>query len=312
MLNVGYLLPTREALLAGSGFDELLSLAELAESSGFDSVWIGDSILARPRFEVLTSLAAVAARTRRVTLGTAVMLPMLRQPVVLANEIANVDRIAGGRLVLGVGIGSKTDAVAREFAACGVPAGERVGRFEETIELMRRLWREPSVSHKGRYFELADVRPVLRPASTAGPPFWLAGSVETALRRVVRIADGWMPNSPTPAIFAQGRADLMRIARDVNRDPSTIHCAAYTTINVNADAARAQAELRAFIEAYYDSPLEVQVKRQGVCAGTPDTCLEWLNGFTAGGAQTLIIRFGGPDQRDQMRTFMRDVRGRLP
>src|SRR6185295_4985527 len=100
----GFLLPTREIVMNQEvpNFRQILELAERAEGLGFDSVWVGDSVLARPRFEALTTLAAIAGRTQRVQLGTAVLLPMLRHPVVLANEVANLDHIANGRLILGV------------------------------------------------------------------------------------------------------------------------------------------------------------------------------------------------------------------
>src|SRR5574341_31856 len=107
MTAFGLLLPTREAVMGTTkpDFGQILELAEQAEALGFDSVWVGDSILARPRFEPITTLAAIAARTRRVKVGTAVLLPALRQPVVLANEVANVDQVSQGRLILGLGIG---------------------------------------------------------------------------------------------------------------------------------------------------------------------------------------------------------------
>jgi alkanesulfonate monooxygenase SsuD/methylene tetrahydromethanopterin reductase-like flavin-dependent oxidoreductase (luciferase family) len=148
MTAFGFLLPTREIVMNQDvpNFREILDLAERAEHLGFDSIWVGDSVLARPRFEALTTLAAVAARTHRVRLGTAVLLPVLRQAVVLANQVANLDLIANGRLSLGVGIGGNAPAVAREFAACGVPLARRVGMFEEAITLMRRLWTEPEVT----------------------------------------------------------------------------------------------------------------------------------------------------------------------
>lgn len=311
MASIGYLLPTREVLMADSGFGELLSLAEMAETEGFDSVWVGDSILARPRFELMTTLAAVAARTKRVTLGSAVMLPALRQPVILANEIANLDHIAGGRLQLGLGMGSKTEAGAKEFTACGVPPTERVGRFEETVAIMRRLWTEPSVSFTGRYFQLDDVRPVLRPVQPSGPPLWFAGSVEPAFQRVVRMGDGWQPNSPTPEAFREASSRLSEIAREQGRDPARLHRSAYTTINVNAIAAQAHSELKAFIEGYYNSPFEVQSKRQGVCSGDAATCIDWLQRFTVAGANSIVVRFGGPDQRAQMRAFVDQVLPKL-
>src|SRR5471032_3489581 len=107
MPRLGYLLPTRECIMEGvHETAPLLALAEKAEALGFDSVWVGDSLLARPRHDPLTLLAAVAARTRKVEMGTAVLLPALRNPVVLAHQVATLDRLCEGRLILGVGIAS--------------------------------------------------------------------------------------------------------------------------------------------------------------------------------------------------------------
>ncbi len=108
MPRMGYLLPTRERTMSGEPETApLLMLAERAEKAGFDSLWVGDSLLARPRHDPLTLLAAVAARTSRVELGTSVLLPALRNPVVLAQQVSTLDRIAEGRVILGVGIGSE-------------------------------------------------------------------------------------------------------------------------------------------------------------------------------------------------------------
>ncbi|TMJ72973.1 MAG: LLM class flavin-dependent oxidoreductase, partial [Alphaproteobacteria bacterium] len=105
--RIGYLLPTREQVMQGRPeAAPLLALAERAEGLGYDSIWVGDSILARPRHEPLTLLSAVAARTRKAELGTAVLLPALRNPVVLAHGIATLDQISEGRFILGVGIAS--------------------------------------------------------------------------------------------------------------------------------------------------------------------------------------------------------------
>ena len=104
----GYLLPTREMVMSGGvpDIERFIALAERAEELGFDSIWAGDSVLARPRLEALTTLAAVASRTSRAKLGTAVLLPALRHPVVLADQVANLDVLSQGRTILGVGIGS--------------------------------------------------------------------------------------------------------------------------------------------------------------------------------------------------------------
>ena len=186
MTAFGFLLPTREIVMNQEvpNFSQILELAEHAEALGFDSAWVGDSVLARPRFEALTTLAAVAARTQRVRLGI-VVFPTLRHPVVLANEVASLDHVANGRLILGVGIGGNAPAVAREFAACGISINRRVGLFEEeSLALLRRLWTEPEVTFQGRYFQLQSVRLGLRPLQKSGVPLWVAGRVDNALRRI--------------------------------------------------------------------------------------------------------------------------------
>ncbi len=309
MPAIGYLLPTREQVMSASGpdFPQIFSLAEQAEAAGFSSVWVGDSVLARPRLEALTTLAAVAARTRRVRLGTAILLPALRQPVVLANEIANVDLIANGRLTLGLGIASKGDAITREFQACGVPHVQRIGRFEETIEIARRLWTEREVSFKGRYFELDKVVLGLKSPQKSGPPLWLAGHTENPLRRVAKMGDGWLPNPASPEIYANAGAQLDAMCKESGRDPASIHRAVYTTINVNADAGRAAEELRAFTENYYSSPYDVQKNRQSLCAGNAKTCIAWLQAYAAAGAKTIVVRLGGPDQPKHLERFTKEV-----
>jgi probable F420-dependent oxidoreductase len=305
----GLLLPTREVVMAQGAPDltKIIDLAVQAEALGFDSVWVGDSILARPRLEALTTLAAVASRTTRVKLGTAVLLSALRHPVLLANEAANVDILSHGRLILGLGIATRTPTVEREFAACGVPFGRRIGIFEEGVEIMRRLWTEPHVTFSGRHFQIQDVSLGLRPVQQGGIPLWLAGAVDNALRRVVRLGDGWFPNPSSPRAFADLCGRLRILARDMGRDPESLRRCVYTTLNVSTDVAQAEREMRAFVEGYYGMPYETLARMQGLCAGTAAACAEWLQGFIAAGAQTVVIRFGGPDQFGQLERCAKEV-----
>jgi probable F420-dependent oxidoreductase len=309
MTAFGLLLPTREIVMSQEipNFLPIIELAEQAEALGFDSVWAGDSVLARPRFEALTTLAAVAAHTQRVQLGTAVLLPVLRNPVVLANEVASLDLIANGRLVLGVGIGGNNSTVAQEFATCGVSIASRVGLFEETITLMRRLWTEPEVTFQGRYFQVQSARLGLRPLRKSGVPLWLAGSVDNALRRVLRLGDGWLPISSSPRAFTADWERLKVFGQEMGRDVHGLRRCLYTTLNVNADVPQAERELRTFIESYYGISYEEQARRNGLCAGSPKHCIAWLEAFIAAGAQTIVVRFGSPDQSGQLVRFARDV-----
>jgi probable F420-dependent oxidoreductase len=305
----GLLLPTREVVMAQGAPDlrKIIDLAVQAEALGFDSVWVGDSILARPRLEALTTLAAVASRTTRVKLGTAVLLSALRHPVVLANEAANVDILSHGRLILGLGIATRTPTVEREFAACGVPFGRRLGMFEEGVEIMRRLWSDPQVTFRGRYFQIQEVSPGLQPTQPGGIPVWLAGAVDNALRRVVRLGDGWFPNPSSPQAFADLWDRLQTVAHEMGRDPTVLHRCVYTTLNINADVAQAAREMSAFVEGYYGAPYETMARIQGLRSGTAQACAEWLQGFIAAGAQTVVLRFAGPDQFQQLERCAKEV-----
>ena len=190
--KIGYLLPTRERVMEGRPqTGPLLDLAARAEGLGFDSVWVGDSLLARPRHDPLTLLAAVAARTRKVQLGTAVFLPALRNPVVLAHQLATLDQISEGRLVLGAGIASDVANIRAEFTAAGVPFEGRVGRMMEGLRLARALWSGKPIDWDGRWrVEGGVLGPTLsteRPADLArriGPPSLRSGG--PAFRWLVR------------------------------------------------------------------------------------------------------------------------------
>src|SRR2546428_12286203 len=141
--KTGLLLPSREALLWADGdLTVVLDAARQAEKAGYDSVWAGDSLLARPRGEPLTLLAAVAGATTRVRLGTAVLLPLLRHPLSLAHALATLDRIAKGRLIVGIGPGAELPGTHAELGALGVPSDRRVGAMLSEIERCRRLWRD--------------------------------------------------------------------------------------------------------------------------------------------------------------------------
>ncbi len=145
-------------------------MARHADAAGYDAVWVGDSIVAKPRLEPLTTLAYLAGMTERVRLGTAVLLPALRHPVVLAGQIANVDQISRGRVVLGLGVGWSLPSAEREWAACGADHKRRVRRLEEHVELWRTLWRGEPVSRGGDDYALTDHTIGPLPWTEAGPP----------------------------------------------------------------------------------------------------------------------------------------------
>ena len=309
MIDAGILLPTREAVMSDRpAVAPMLALAERAEALGFSSVWVGDSLTARPRHEPLTLLAAVAARTRRVALGTAVLLPALRHPLVLAHAVATVDRISEGRLILGVGIAGDTPATRKEFEAAGVPFHQRAGRGVETLDICRALWQGKSVSHQGRYWTLDDIAVGPTPHRPGGPPIWWGGGGPTAIREAAR-TDGWFPIDPRLESFQDGWRRVQAAAREAGRSPRDLTAALYTTL-VLGEPARAQAELERFLSTYYNAPAAAMLKRQACYAGEPAGCLDWLTPFIEGGVRHVLIRFAGAS--DQMAQLERAGAELLP
>lgn len=296
----GVLLPTREAVMSGRmETGPLLAMAERAEGGGFDSVWIGDSLTARPRHEPLTLLAAVAGRTRRVRLGTAVLLPALRPPVVLAHIIGTLDRVAEGRLILGVGIAADAPPIRKEFAAAGVPFERRVGRFLETLEICRALWSRDGISFRGKHFTLEGVTMEPKPHRPGGPPIWIGGSGPTALREAARF-DAWFPTGPHVEFFAEQFPLIQAAARAAGRPADAVTGAAYVTLALDPDVAAAERRLHGFLETYYAAPARAIMARQATYAGPLEGCVEWLQRWIAAGCRHLMIRFAGGDQLAQV------------
>ena len=296
--RLGYLLPTRERVMEGR--DEtasLLGLAERAEGLGFDSIWVGDSLLARPRHDPLTLLAAVAARTRRVELGTAVLLPALRNPVVLAQQVSTLDRISEGRFILGVGIATDVPNIRAEFEAAGVPFDKRVGRMVEGLALCRALWTGKPVDWQGRWtLKQAVLGPT--PHRPGGPPIWIGGSVKPARERTGRLYDGWFPNGPTAAEYPAQWGEVQAAARAAGRDPSTLTGAMYLTLAIDDDETRAEARISSYLAHYYQGMRpDVMRKQQRCFAGTAAAAAAWLKSYADAGASHLVLRFAADHER---------------
>jgi probable F420-dependent oxidoreductase len=299
-VEFGVLLPTREAVMSGRmDTAPLLTMAERAEAAGFDSVWIGDSLVARPRHEPLTLMAAVAARTRRVRIGTGVLLPALRNPVVLAHVVGTLDRVAEGRIILGVGIAGDMPAIRKEFAAAGVPWDRRVGRFLEILAICQALWTRDGVSFSGKHFTLDNVTMEPKPHRPGGPPIWIGGSGPTALREAARF-DAWFPTGPSVEFFAEHFPKIQAAARAAGRKPDAVTGAAYVTLAFDPNPAAAEQRLHSFLETYYSSPARTVMARQATYAGPIEGAAEWLQRWIDAGARHISLRFAGGDQLAQV------------
>jgi probable F420-dependent oxidoreductase len=278
----GYLLPTRAARLG--------VLGARAEDAGFSSVWVPDSPLVYGLPDPLVALTAIAAATRRVTLGTAMLLGALRQPVLLAHSIATLDRLSGGRLVIGLGAGFAAPETERQFAAAGVPFRGRTGRLEETVTVLRALWSGKPVSHAGRHFTFDDVTIGPAPHTPGGPPIWLAGAGATAEQRVGRLADGWLPYLPTATAYAEGWQRVRDAAGPTPPTPGL-----YMTVALDSSVERATTRLRETVERWYGYPFDVVSGLQATFAGTPDGLRERLAPYLAAGVEHVVLRAADDD-----------------
>jgi alkanesulfonate monooxygenase SsuD/methylene tetrahydromethanopterin reductase-like flavin-dependent oxidoreductase (luciferase family) len=291
-ISFGYLVPTRDAIVTGDpAAGPLLDLGERAERLGFDALWVGDGPLARPRHDALLMLSALAARTERVRLGTAVLLGALRPALLLAQAVATLDSISGGRVVLGLGAGFPFPETERQFEAVGVPFAGRIGRLTETVQALRALWRcaGSPIDFEGRHIALHEVALQPPPHRLGGPPIWLAGSGEAAELRVGRIADGWLPYPPTPELYAESWERVRASAAEAARTEPPVP-GLYATVCIDDSSAQAQERLRHSIERYYEQPLELIAAIQALHAGTAESIAEWLAAYVRAGARHVVLR----------------------
>jgi len=311
-VKFGILLPTRGLLMEGTqpkNIDSILSMAETVEAAGLDSVWVGDSLTAKPRLEPLTVLAALAARTQRVRIGTAVMLGALRHPVLLAHAAATVDLISEGRVVLGLGIGGAfNDAQRQEWFNAGVDPTGRASRFEETVDVMKRLTRGEMVTHQGRHFDLrevsiAPVSPNAGGVQTLIACHWRAGR-ERQFRRAAELGDGYMSISDYPDEYSQVTERVKAHAEEQGRDFSAMERTFYMTVNMLNDAATASQEADRFLKLYYG--MNIWGDRWGPW-GPAELTVDRIRHYESAGAETMIVRFASFDQERQLQRFLEEV-----
>lgn len=291
--KLGYLLPTREKVMAGDHTArDLLTLGKTATDLGVDSLWVGDSLLARPRHDPLTVLAAVAAAVPNVQLGTAVLLPALRNPVVLAQQLATIDQLSEGRLVIGAGIAADAPAIRAEFAAAGVPFEKRVGRLLEGFRLCRALWSGERIDWEGRW-QLKDAQLAPQPHTPGGPPIWLAATVDAGIERAAKHFAGWFPIGPDPQEFGRRQQLFRASAERAGRDPNTLTTALYLTVAIADNEVEGDEAIDTYLQDYYGMPPAVMRSIQACYGGPLEQALAFIRSYIEQGAQHIVLRVVG-------------------
>src|SRR5918995_324129 len=270
----GLTLSNRALVTRGTPPKDLIDMAVQAEDTGaIDAVWVGDSILSKPRLECIPLLGAIAARTSTVKLGVACMATIAqRNPVLLALQWASLDVLSGGRTWLAACLGypaSQHPMAAKELEVMGIESKERPARLEEMIQALRLLWSDDHASFRGRYYFFDDVNLLPKPAQQPCP-IYIAGTprptqigergVERSLRRIARYADGWMTNQIELAMFRDYVGRLRELLVEEGRDPAKFKTVLYYGTSVNRDREQAFREAKTFLDTYYQKDFT----RQGV------------------------------------------------
>lgn len=311
-MNIGILIPTRGAVMESARrppVEACWAMARHADRAGYDAVWVGDSVVAKPRLDAVTTLAYLAGITERVRLGTAVLLPALRHPVVLAQQLANVDQISRGRLLLGLGVGWSLPSAEREWAACGADHKRRVRRLEEHVLIWRKLWTGEPVTHHGDDVDLVDHTIGPLPWRPEGPPILItAGNrgelLPAQFERFGRLGDGiittYVHIDEIPAIRERAREALAHHGRARDDFPLCV----YTTVRLDDDVPTAQRNTTEFLTTYYGGGVH---ERGAMGLGPAPVVIDTLRRYATAGVTDLCIRFIGNDQQAQLERFTSEV-----
>ena len=299
--HLGLLIPTHAP---GIQADIAIQFARRAEEAGVDSVWVYDR-LAFENPEPLTLLGAIAAVTSRVRIGPNVLLPAIRPPALLAKMLATIDQISGGRLILGVGAGSKTD----DFAGVETSFERRGKRLDEALEILKLAWKGGPVRYRGEFYDI-DAGPIgPLPVQRPHPPIWVGGFEEPAFRRVARFGDAYLATSARGPLFLQQAMEKIRLyAQEQGRDPETILPAAVVHTALADDRGSALALAKRYFLHYRGPDAEVPPH---IMMGNESQCLQTAREYLDAGAQALIIAPVTVDL-EHLERICREIIPRLP
>jgi probable F420-dependent oxidoreductase len=281
--------PTREHILA---------VARAAEESGFTSVWASDHILvgsAYPRYgtlyEALATLAWVAAKTASVRVGTSILVLPMRHALLAAKQIATIDNLTAGRVVVGLGAGW----IKGEFELVGANFSRRGRVLDESIRAMRALWTQERPSFAGEYYRFDDALFFPKPAQAGGPPIWIGGNSDAALQRTAALGDAWHADEVPPGEFETRVATLNQLAAAAGRRVSV-------TIRYTVDMNAAMGKLNASVTAANGAG--------GDMKGSFDGMRSYVDRYRKLGATDFICQFEHqtPEQHvDFIRAFGREI-----
>jgi probable F420-dependent oxidoreductase len=287
--------------------DDLIDLVRLVDDSGFDSLWVGDHIsFPVAIFDPLLQLAQAAVISRRLLLGTSVLLLPLRHPTPVAKQVSTLDHLTEGRFILGVGVGGEFP---REYAACDVPYNERGARLAEGVAVLRKFFGGQPVSHHGKFYgPFEDILMSPPPRQAGGPPIWFAGRKEAALRRVGRLGDGYLSYVVTPETYSSALSAISESAEQAGRGSAPFGTG--HLLFTRLDRTYEEALNRATETLSVRYAMDFRKAAERYCAlGTSQMVAEKIREFHAAGVRHVVLDLLGPYEQkaEQIAWFARDV-----
>ncbi len=268
---------------------ELIAYGVRMEELGFESIWAWDHIMhgVEPSFpihEAMLMLTAIAARTSRIRVGTGALVLPMRNPVMAAKQLATLDHISGGRLIVGATVGWYK----REFDSLGVDFHQRGRLMEQSLEIIDRLWREPKVEASLAPHHLRGAVFHPKPVQQPRPPILIAGYADPVLKRSATKGDGWMISSYTPQAFTQGWAKVQAYAREAGRDPATLTSANHLPICIGPRAEVAD-DMRAWLRDEWDYASWSEDSMAAAIIGSAEECAAQIRAHVATGVGRIIF-----------------------
>ncbi|MDP7085585.1 MAG: LLM class flavin-dependent oxidoreductase [Dehalococcoidia bacterium] len=254
-----------------------------AESLGYYGAWTQEQVLgAVAALDPVPLLSYAAALTSCIKLGTSVLLTALRNPVPLAKSLATLDQLSQGRLMVGMGLGGYADI----YPAFGMTREGRARRFEEGVQLMKKLWTQDKVTFRGRFTQLDNQSIDPRPLQNPHPPIWIGAVSPGALKRAVRLGDGWMgAGASSTSNFTEEIKLIRQYLEEEGRDPDTFTLSKRVYVAVDRDKKRADQKLREWFGRYSGDPEKIRV----AVFGSEDECIDELAKVVAEGIEMLMV-----------------------
>ncbi len=296
--------------------ESIITVAKESEALGFDSVWVHDHLTwtseihrthissgsdeALERhvdpdfFEAMTTMAYLAAIVTKVRIGMACLVVPCRNPVYAAKQVASLDVLCGGRLDLGIGIGSPATIHSREYEILGVNRRQRGKICDDYVRAMKAIWTTHPSSYEGQFVSFKDAEIFPKPAQKPHPPLWVGGWTEAAMARTARIGDGWIPAWLKPKDIGACFGKVKEMARQNGRDPGKLELGIEVYVSIDSDSAKAKADAMGTFQASrgtYEREMSLEFLQQVSLIGSPQEIRDQIAAYSQAGVSHFELKF---------------------